>query len=173
MYLDNIDTSTAEGEGEARRFGLRALSQARWDELKEEYLSYRKTLIEQVCDDDGAVPNIPPTVAPPASTVPASVPPSDSADAVPTTLPPPAPPEKTPAIPPCPHPSLDDPYPYGCLVFVRNIHPATNKTTLRALFSSVFEDKEDKDAREAIDYVDFNKGMDSVSPCVYTRVHCY
>ncbi|KAF9498896.1 hypothetical protein BDN71DRAFT_1384863 [Pleurotus eryngii] len=157
----HIGTSTTEGEREARRFGLRALSQARWNELKEEYLSYRSTLIERVCDDDGAVPNIPPSVVPPAPAVPASVPPSDSADATPTTLPLPAPPENSPATPSCPHPSLDDPYPYGCLVFVRNIHPATNKTTLRALFSSVFEDKEDKDTREAIDYVDFNKGMDS------------
>ncbi|KAG9218583.1 hypothetical protein PLEOSDRAFT_1103792 [Pleurotus ostreatus PC15] len=156
----HLDTGASTTEGEARRFGLRALSQTRWDELKEEYLSYRKTLIERV-SDDGAAPNIPPTVAPPAPTVLASVPPSDSADGTPTIIPPPAPPGNTPVTLPCPHPSLDDPYPYGCLVFVRNIHPATNKTTLRALFSSVFEDKEDKDAREAIDYVDFNKGMDS------------
>lgn len=27
------------------------------------------------------------------------------------------------------------PFPPGCLVFVRNVHPDTNKTTLKSLFS--------------------------------------
>ena len=68
-----------------------------------------------------------------------------------------------PALPP---PAPDGPscstapqdYPRGCLVFARNIHTETNKTTLRKLFSSTVGFPQD-----VLDYVDFNKGMDSVS----------
>lgn len=50
-------------------------------------------------------------------------------------------------------------YPTNCLVFVKNINPQTNKTTLKTLFSRATE------ASGTIDYVDFNKGLDSV--CIY------
>lgn len=49
-------------------------------------------------------------------------------------------------------------YPSDCLVFVKNIHPETNKTVLRTLFNCAL----DTDV-EAIDYVDFVKGMVTVS----------
>ena len=48
-------------------------------------------------------------------------------------------------------------YPPNCLVFVRNVHPETNKTTLRSLLANAFGGSVEK-----IDYVDYNKGLDSV-----------
>ena len=54
-------------------------------------------------------------------------------------------------------------YPQGCLVFVRNVHPETNKTTLRALFSQAFYDSESSEiSGDVVDYVDFNKGSETV-----------
>ncbi|KAG1801952.1 uncharacterized protein BJ212DRAFT_1304942, partial [Suillus subaureus] len=44
-------------------------------------------------------------------------------------------------------------------VFARNLHLETNKTTLRALFATAFGSSPVNPA--GIDYVDFNKGMDS------------
>lgn len=60
--------------------------------------------------------------------------------------------------------TLASPYPLGCLLFVRNVHPETNKTTLKTLFSSGLTagGAEGGVLPEGIDYVDFNKGMDSV-----------
>ena len=48
-------------------------------------------------------------------------------------------------------------FPPGCLVFVRNVHPGTNKTTLRALLAA-----HAPAAAPALDYVDYTKGMVSV-----------
>ncbi|KAF9035363.1 hypothetical protein BDZ89DRAFT_1130404 [Hymenopellis radicata] len=48
--------------------------------------------------------------------------------------------------------SHDSPFPPDCLIFVKHVHSQTNKTTLRSLFSQ---------AGSEIDYVDFNKGMDT------------
>ena len=48
-------------------------------------------------------------------------------------------------------------YPTACLVFVRHVHPETNKTTLRTFFSQAWAEPND-----AIDYVDYSKNMDSV-----------
>ena len=56
-------------------------------------------------------------------------------------------------------------YPPGCLVFVRNVHPETNKTTLRSLFlhargpTGIEVGKKDDDG---LDYLDYTKGMDCV-----------
>ena len=51
----------------------------------------------------------------------------------------------------------DSPYPTACLVFVRHVHPETNKTTLRTLFSQAWAEP-----NVAIDYIDYSKNMDSV-----------
>ncbi|KAJ6526254.1 hypothetical protein DFH09DRAFT_170375 [Mycena vulgaris] len=120
---------------EAVKFGFRTLSKARWEELNAEYLSYRAKLLADIEEEEEA-----------EGLVPTALP----------TAPSRAPPERD-ALP------VDDPipldsnmsYPRNCLVFVRNIHPETNKTTLRNFFAKAV------DAKEAIDYVDFNKGMDS------------
>ena len=34
------------------------------------------------------------------------------------------------------------PYPFDCLVLVRNVHPGTNKTTLKSLFAQAFQDQD-------------------------------
>lgn len=63
------------------------------------------------------------------------------------------------------HSTAPQDYPRGCLVFARNIHTETNKTTLRKLFSSATGFPQD-----VLDYVDFNKGMDSVSSKSYSAI---
>ncbi|KAJ6622935.1 hypothetical protein B0H10DRAFT_1787182 [Mycena sp. CBHHK59/15] len=129
---------------EAHKFGFRTLSKARWDELNAEYLAYRAKILDRL---DG--PEVPPAsssqVAPPDTKRPLS--PTLANDAV----------QLTPA----------SPYPPDCLVFVRNIHPDTNKTTLRALFAKALP------AKDALDYVDFNKGMDSCYFRLTTSAHAH
>ncbi|THU99683.1 hypothetical protein K435DRAFT_855429 [Dendrothele bispora CBS 962.96] len=76
-------------------------------------------------------------------------------------------------------------YPTSCLVFVKNVHPSTNKTTLKKLFGRGFEgfggavDGEEGSAGGAgevgggggVDYVDFNKGMDTCYLRLTTSSH--
>ena len=50
-------------------------------------------------------------------------------------------------------------YPVGCLVFVKNLNPDTNKAVLRSLLASAFPDG----SPDSIDYVDYSKNLDSVS----------
>ncbi|KAG8888934.1 hypothetical protein FRB99_004041 [Tulasnella sp. 403] len=61
-------------------------------------------------------------------------------------------------------------FPKGCLVFIRNVHPETNRTTLKALLGQAFGDQR---SNNEFDYVDYNKGMDSchvrLSNPLYTR----
>ncbi|KAJ7073823.1 hypothetical protein C8F01DRAFT_919328, partial [Mycena amicta] len=54
-------------------------------------------------------------------------------------------------------------YPPDCLVFIRNLDPATNKPSLRAFFADALGIGADH-AGEANDYVDYTKGVDSVGP---------
>ncbi|KAK0207078.1 hypothetical protein DFS33DRAFT_1257127 [Desarmillaria ectypa] len=126
---------------EAAKFGFRTLSKTRWDEMKDEYLTYRARLVKEIVayEDEIAAhaaikrrrslsPAMPETVE---STLTSS--------------------------------SL---FPPNCLVFVRNLHCETNKTTLRALFSKAFTSLPD-----GVDYVDFTKGMDSCYLRVATPEH--
>ena len=50
-------------------------------------------------------------------------------------------------------------YPVGCLVFVKNLNPDTNKAVLRSLLASAFP----PESSGCISYVDYSKGLDSVS----------
>lgn len=61
--------------------------------------------------------------------------------------------------------NLSSQYPPSSLVFVRNIHPETNKTTLRNFFATSLKGSlaDGTIQSDGLDYVDFNKGMDSVS----------
>lgn len=123
---------------EAIKFGFRTMLRASWDELQEEYLAYRQTIMDALAYVEQENGNA-----------------ADDPEAV----------FEEPAVPPAPShlPTTDlwSLYPQGCLVFVRNIHPETNKTTLRALFSQAFTGSEVSGA--GLDYVDFSKGMDTVS----------
>ncbi|KAK7038257.1 RRM-3 domain-containing protein [Favolaschia claudopus] len=121
------DSPTAS---EAMKFGFRTLSKARWDELNAEYLSYRTSILAEIRDAERI--NLP-------------------VRSEPTNHEREAPPPEEAVV----QPAQNLRYPANCLVFVRNIHPETNKTTLRNFFA------QGVDTKEAIDYIDFNKGMDS------------
>ncbi|KAG1752410.1 uncharacterized protein EDB91DRAFT_1195246 [Suillus paluster] len=122
---------------EASKFGFRTLPKAHWDKLNEEYLAYRQKLIEELADAN-EFPDIK------AGSDVRSTPCEVLEDSIP--------------VPPKNMTTMSSPYPFGCLVFARNLHLETNKTTLRALFSAAFKSPLDP---AGIDYVDFNKGMDS------------
>jgi hypothetical protein len=122
---------------EALKFGFRTISKARWEELRDEYLAYREELLRQIAVEEDATLQIPPQLQPPIA---------ERRDPTP-----PAPVSR-------PQTHALSSYPIGCLVLVRNIHPETNKTTLRTLFTSTVGL-----GQELLDYVDYNKGMNSVS----------
>lgn len=61
-------------------------------------------------------------------------------------------------------------FPQGCLLFVKNLHPQTNKTTLKKLFESALESASlPKNDGRSLDYVDWSKGMSSVSCCFFSQ----
>ena len=160
---------------EAAKFGLRVLPKAKWEELRAEYLLYRQELVdeinafqdsqsgvyssggqkreyvdetydqeEQIMEDLSQQTNQIRVQSNKYAAVPAD-------NSTGTT-----------GI----HPNSA--YPPGCLMFVRNVHPDTNKTTLRSLFLHAWEsgvesrlgggNKDD----DGIDYLDYTKGMDCV-----------
>ncbi|KAF9226806.1 hypothetical protein BS17DRAFT_748950 [Gyrodon lividus] len=135
------NTGTTPVDKEALKFGFRTVSKARWNQLNEEYLIYRQQLVEQMADTNEPPARHPATVMEPGDVITGEL--------------------EEPALPP----SLSikttwsSPYPFNCLVFARNIHPETNKTTLKALFSQAFQAAEGQ--VNGIDYVDFSKGMDT------------
>lgn len=127
---------------EAARFGMRVLQKSSWTKLQAEYLTHRQSLLSQIAGDaaaseaqaikwHGDTPELDHRHY--SVDGQASLPVTESQN----------------------HPSW---YPRDCLVCVRKIHPDTNKTTLRALFSAIFSS-----SGGTVDYVDFNKGIDSVS----------
>jgi len=142
---DKSSSTTDDYARESSKFGLRTLSKSRWDQLKDEYLAYQQKLLDElVAFNEGPVDHRLsndihfPEHDEEQETTYQPEPEPKSADAAVTTF--------------------ASSYPLNCLVFVRNIHPETNKTTLRKLFSAAFG----ATSAENLDYVDFNKGMDSV-----------
>ncbi|KAG6919787.1 hypothetical protein DXG01_001626 [Tephrocybe rancida] len=135
------EASKDQEGSEAMKFGFRTLSKARWDQLKDEYIVYRARLVEEINAHQDAVEPL----------VPMSVPTSTSIPTPPPVIAEPQPEPKPEANPPPLAPNA--PYPPGVLVFIRNLHPETNKTTLRRFFARTVPDS-------ALDYVDFTKGMD-------------
>ncbi|KAH0840207.1 hypothetical protein J3R83DRAFT_1208 [Lanmaoa asiatica] len=143
---------------EARKYGLRTISKTHWDALNEEYLLYKQHLVDEMartqterCED-------------------APVDATENEDGEPTAFPCSYPQTQTQTTP-------SSPYPFNCLVFVRNVHPETNKTTLKSLFCQAFQDGSGQGdtATGVVDYVDFNKGMDTcylrlASPHYATRL---
>jgi hypothetical protein len=56
-------------------------------------------------------------------------------------------------------------FPIGRLMFVKNIHPQTNKTTIKELLSRALADPMSADLVQdgsGVDYVDYQKNMDTV-----------
>ncbi|KAI9447509.1 hypothetical protein H4582DRAFT_2092898 [Lactarius indigo] len=128
-------------ESEVRKAGFRTLSKERWDTLQAEYAEYRESLLRRIAVTA-------------SSTEPA--------------------PNKTKSA----HGPLDEPerapvvklpqtqsYPPGCVLFARHVPSDTNKTALRARFSALLADA------DALDYVDYSKGLDSCYLRLKTREH--
>lgn len=144
---DSIRTASAsdgdEGKPDAAQnalgVGFRCLSKRIWDKRKEEYLAYQRRLVDEVMSSNSAGPSTRRSAA--------EVPQVDSEG------------EEGPLYSDIPQPRQTLlPYPPNCLVFVKNVHPETNKTTLRKLLSSPFSALGDE-----IDYADYSKGLDTVS----------
>lgn len=129
---------------EAIKYGLRTLSKSRWDALNSEYLQHRQRILEGIAHQERLN-------APPPDAGPLAAAEEDTNDDVEDAD------EEQSSGPPAL--DLSAPYPPGCLLHSRHVHPETNKTTLRKLFS-----KASPDGNDGIDYVDFTKGMDTVGP---------
>ncbi|PFH47126.1 hypothetical protein AMATHDRAFT_7056 [Amanita thiersii Skay4041] len=130
---------------EALRFGFRVLKKPDWEKLREEYLAYRTRLVQEIVEyeDREAMSGVG------AVTFGKRV--RDEANERG---------DKQQRTETAAKLTAESPYPYGCLLFVRNVHPETNKTTLRTLFSSVLQN-ELKVPGNGLDYVDYNKSMDT------------
>ncbi|RXW24183.1 hypothetical protein EST38_g1653 [Candolleomyces aberdarensis] len=144
----NNDETTSD----AVKYGFRTTSKSNWEALRAEYLVYRQQLVQEINDHQDAsaltrVHQKEPSSheGQTSSSAKPSKQPKEDED-VSTT--------NNSAI------TFDSPYPYGCLVFVKNIHPETNKTTLKTLFGKALS-QSDAAVNGGIDYVDFNKGMDT------------
>ena len=128
---------------DAQRNGFRTIRKKAWEDLRAEYLLYRQRLIDEIntIQDAQEKPPLPTATTSIAKRKYTS---EDSNQEVPQ--------DTRPNLPQL-HPN--SPYPPGCLVFARNLHPETNKTTLKHLFSKF---------GPGLDYVDYTKGIDSVWP---------
>lgn len=140
--LDDTPSSYFPDVTDAQKYGVRAITKARWKELLDEYLAYRTQLLDVIHEGERRSGT---NFRPNPGMVKQNLPPSGLED-------------------PSYSAGLQD-YPRGCLILARNIHTETNKTTLRKLFSSAVGASQD-----VLDYVDFNKGMDSVCPNHYSAI---
>lgn len=185
---DDVNDETGEETEiakEALKFGFRTLPKARWDELKAEYLLYRTQLVDEINKfqdkSDAALGQIvggtllsmlsdgeetrPLSVAGKTKRQSEKVAELDKEGEEGST-------EHQTGDNGSPVIDQWSPYPYGCLLFAKNVHPETNKTTLRALFSQASKAASCLDnAGDALDYVDFNKGMDTCYLRVSTPAH--
>lgn len=141
---------SSKGVDEGRRHkaavesGLRTLSKRKWEKLKEEYLLYQQRLLSEAAKNPNRASA--PQVSKRAGDD------DDENRRIKTSQPLAHFTSDTQIAPP-----PQTTYPLNCLVFVKNIQPDTNKTTLKKLFSVAFEDSEGQ-----IDYVDYTKGLDTV-----------
>lgn len=130
---------------DARSSGLRCMTLSKWNELADEYRARQKELIELTANSNNmSLPRAARLSRPVIDTLTSN----DSDRFQEENL--------TNEV------NEHSTYPPGCLVFVQNILPDTNKTTLRTFFASAFEQ-----GGSEIDYVDFSKGLDSVRAVTY------
>lgn len=185
---DDVNDETSEETEiakEALKFGFRTSPKARWDELEAEYLLYRTQLVDEINkfqdDSDAVLGQIV------GGTSLSMLPDGEETRALNFAGKRKGQSEKVAEVEneaeeastlnqtgDYGNPVIDQwsPYPYGCLLFAKNVHPETNKTTLRALFSQAFKATSCPDnAGDALDYVDFNKGMDTCYLRVSTPAH--
>ncbi|TBU42679.1 hypothetical protein BD309DRAFT_991526 [Dichomitus squalens] len=140
---------------DAVKFGFRALRKARWDAMREEYLEHRQALLDEIArvEGDRASARRMGTAGEAAGGPSTSTSTRTKPDTVRNAV-------SEPALDP------SAAYPPGCLVFVRDVHPETNKTALKTLFAAhAFG------SPAALDYVDYHKGMTSCHVRVATPAH--
>ena len=154
----------------ATKFGLRILTKARWEELRAEYLLYRQELVDEIniFQDEGEVgvynggrkgyvgethgqeeQEEPRKINQIQVQKKARIESRSTRSATNN-------PVDTAGI------HSNSTYPPGCLVFVRNVHPETNKTTLRSLFLHAKGPTGIEVGDDGLDYLDYTKGMDCV-----------
>ena len=156
----------------------------RWVELKNEYLARQEALYEAMRPGGStSMPTVTASRATQRSAEPASIQPvqntprdreapphlarrSGNEDANSTA-------KGTPIVPVARQTGAE--YPQGCLLFVKNVHPQTNKTALKSLFGHILNlalgdtassisssTGKGTAASSRLDYVDWSKGMSSV-----------
>lgn len=143
-----------QSEADATASGFRCMSKRTWDKLRVEYLARQRQLLEESVARNIAESE--------RSFLAKADPPDSLRNNVEDEEEPshrkkatrPAVSTQSPQLQP--HASAAT-YPKDCLVFIKNVHPETNKTTLKNLFSKPLNGE-----GGAIDYVDYNKGLDSV-----------
>lgn len=143
-----------QSEADATASGFRCMSKRTWDKLRVEYLARQRQLLEESVARNIAESE--------RSFLAKADPPDSLRNNVEDEEEPshrkkatrPAVSTQSPQFQP--HASAAT-YPKDCLVFIKNVHPETNKTTLKNLFSKPLNGE-----GGAIDYVDYNKGLDSV-----------
>jgi len=156
----SADDGNAQSEElEARKAGFRTLSKVRWDALQSEYAEYRETLLRLIAESSSSAP----ASAAPLSTKPPSTAPADKARHTSTNQLPCEEIVNTRATESPPR------YPPGCVIFARHVPQDTNKTALRARFSSLLGGADDDTT--ALDYVDYTKGLDNCYLRLTTREH--
>lgn len=151
---------------EAAKFGLRVLTKAKWEELRAEYLLYRQELVDEIntFQDEGEVMFDSGTGRKRGNadeTHDQEVSITENASAARYSV-------------VGLHPNSV--YPPGCLVFVRNVHPETNKTSLRGLFLHAWVKSETEGGRkddDGLDYLDYMKGMDCVCVLFFSISRSY
>ncbi|KAF8626726.1 hypothetical protein AX17_006492 [Amanita inopinata Kibby_2008] len=175
------ETKVGEEATDAGRFGFRTLTKRDWERRREEYLAYRTRLVCEIgeYEDVEAMPQGEHVLLEDKDEGESSEA-RFEAEQVKRKL----------AANAEPGLAADAPYPYGCLIFVRNVHPQTNKTTLRNLFSAILkppsllspapapapapasaQDNKTQPAEGGLDYVDFNKGTDTCYLRLSTPTH--
>ncbi|KIY73177.1 hypothetical protein CYLTODRAFT_255447 [Cylindrobasidium torrendii FP15055 ss-10] len=139
-----MDVDATKFHNVARKFGFRTISKTRWEALKQEYLDYRANLIQEM----SSLPelNAPP---PPPQRTPTPVPQTENDNSI-----------FIPQVNEYSH------FPPNCLVYVQNVHTGTSKTALKTLFSNIL------DNGFGIDYVDYNKGMQTVCSNIRPPLSC-
>ncbi|PSR92236.1 hypothetical protein PHLCEN_2v4766 [Hermanssonia centrifuga] len=140
--MEDIKADWSSEAHDAVKFGFHAMRKSEWEELNAEYLSYRQKLLDDVAGEE----------------IEQSISVHENSIHIPET---PPPKREIAPIPVIMDLDLSAPYPQNCLVYVRNVHTETNKTTLRKLFTHAFGGNNVQNQNESIDYVDFNKGMDT------------
>lgn len=64
-------------------------------------------------------------------------------------------------------------YPEGCVLWIRNVHESSTRTTLKALFGSLLDQLQEGSSK-GVEFVDYEKGLDTVSShllsCAFPRL---